>query len=201
MKVTRAQATANRERVIETASQLFREKGFNGIGLNELMQAAGLTRGGFYGQFDSKQDLAVHASHTALSDTLQRWENIAAQASPDTLEQLTRFYLSDEHHHNPAQGCAFAALGSDVARQHSPELHQVFSDGMEAFLQVLQQCVTGNTPQQKRQQAMATLATLVGALILSRTVKDPILSAELRKAATSQILHRYEEDKSAINRI
>ena len=74
MKVTRAQAEENRERILDNAAQLFRERGFDGIGLNDLMQAAGLTRGGFYGHFESKDDLAAQATQRALQVNREQWK-------------------------------------------------------------------------------------------------------------------------------
>ena len=93
MRVSRAQADENRERIIETAARLFREKGFDGIGLNDLMQAAGLTRGGFYGHFESKQDLAAMACKRALEANAA---TLSDEAHRD-LSGFVDFYLSDAH--------------------------------------------------------------------------------------------------------
>jgi len=184
MKVSRAQAEQNRERIVEAAAQLFRDKGFDGVGLNELMQSVGLTRGGFYGHFESKQDLAVKACREAFSANAQRWE-LEPQAD---MEALVRFYLSDAHRDNRAQGCTLAALSGDVARQ-GPELRTVIDDGVANFLRALE-ARSGGTATQRRETALATLATLVGALILSRAVADTDLSLAIRDAAARAVLAR-----------
>src|ERR671937_1457010 len=88
MKVSRAQAAKNRERVVETAAQLFRERGFEGIGVADLMKEAGLTHGGFYGHFASKEDLIAEASARALAQLLARWGKLADRASGDPLSVL-----------------------------------------------------------------------------------------------------------------
>jgi len=95
MRVTRAQAEENRERVIETAGRLFREKGFDGVGLNDLMQAAGLTRGGFYGQFESKLDLAVRALSRAQQHNLERWRPLAEQPRQQALQNCSGLMKPD----------------------------------------------------------------------------------------------------------
>jgi TetR/AcrR family transcriptional regulator, transcriptional repressor for nem operon len=185
MKVSRAQAEQNRERIVATAGELFREKGFDGIGLNDLMQAAGLTRGGFYGHFESKQDLAVQACRQALAGNAEVWRERAGQLND--LAALVDFYLSDQHHDNRSRGCTLTALCADAARQ-GPELRAVFEQGVANFLRVLEPLVDAATPAQRRSTALAGMATLVGALLLSRAVADPGLSAEIRAAAGDAVL-------------
>ena len=189
MKVTKAQAEENRVRIIEAASQLFREKGFDGIGLNDLMQAAGLTRGGFYGHFESKQDLAVQACRHALSTAGQAWNDPKDASSEASLAGIVDFYLSDQHRDHPAQGCALSALCNDVGRQGS-ELKATFAEGVEHFLSVLQARVEGASPEARRSKAMATLSTLLGAVVLSRAVGDVALSSDIRHAAAEAVLEQ-----------
>ncbi len=187
MKVTRAQAEANRERIVDVAGELFREKGFDGIGLNELMQAAGLTRGGFYGHFESKDELASLACERALSVNNQYWAELSDKPPAQALQSLVQFYLSDLHRDHIGKGCAMAALAGDVARA-GPALQGTFEDGVEKFLAVLQPLVAGEGPAERRGQALATLSQLVGALLLSRAVQSPELSTELRVAAAARVL-------------
>ncbi|MDF0733038.1 TetR/AcrR family transcriptional regulator [Pseudomonas entomophila] len=177
MKVSREQNAQNRERILDTASHLFREKGFNGIGINDLMQAAGLTRGGFYGHFQSKDDLMGQACERGLQMNASDWRATLASAPDGPLAALARFYLSDGHQHSSAKGCVLAALGPDAARQ-GPEVRAQFTQGVETFLDLL-----GGD----REKAMATLATLVGALVLSRAVDDCALARDLRQAARQAI--------------
>lgn len=104
MRVSRAQAEENRETVINVASRLFREHGFDGIGLKDLMKGAGLTQGGFYKQFASKDDLAAQASRRAMESATRRWSEAAADSS-DPLEAVMAFYLSKDHRGEKAEGC------------------------------------------------------------------------------------------------
>src|SRR6218665_383079 len=110
MRVSREQAAQNRERVIETASRLFREHGFDGIGLKDLMAGAGLTQGGFYKQFASKDELTALASRRAIASAAERWSSAAASRPDDPLSAVAEFYLSPEHVAERAEGCPFVAL-------------------------------------------------------------------------------------------
>ena len=116
MRVSRVQAAENRETVISAASRLFREHGFDGIGLKDLMEAAGLTQGAFYKQFASKEDLTAHASRRAFESVSRRWSDAAAEHSNDPLGAVVAFYLSDGHRDERMDGCPIVALGSDAAK-------------------------------------------------------------------------------------
>ncbi|WP_339803895.1 TetR/AcrR family transcriptional regulator [uncultured Marinobacter sp.] len=187
MKVTRAEAEANRERVIETAGRLFREQGIDGIGLNDLMQAAGLTRGGFYRQFDSKLDLTVQAMNRAKDVNQTRWGKLRYLPPEQAREQLIRQYLSDYHVSNPGDGCVLAALGGDAVRQ-PPEVRRVYTENLLQLLDLIGEFSHGEAEGERSQQAMATLSLLVGALVLSRAVDDDSLSRELRESAINALL-------------
>lgn len=177
MKVTREQAEANRERILDSAAQLFRERGFDGIGLNDLMQAAGLTRGGFYGHFDSKDDLAAQATRRALQDNRDKWKKQADRS----LAAWIKAYLSDAHRDRPGEGCALAALAADAARG-GPAVKQAMADGVQGLVEALQPQMPAADAAEQREQALALLSTLVGSLLLSRAVGDARLSRELREA-------------------
>jgi TetR/AcrR family transcriptional repressor of nem operon len=187
MKVSREKAEENRQNVIETSSRLFREKGFDGVGVSTLMQAAGLTHGGFYKQFKSKDDLIAQATQVALDQTRGRIASAAGDDGRASFETVVRYYLSDWHRSAVAEGCALAALGSDVAR-HGPEVRQVMQQGVEEYLRQLEATVTGESDAGKREQAIATLSTMVGALVLARAVEDKGLSDEILAAATRNVL-------------
>ena len=101
MKVTREQAAENRERVVQVAAKLFRERGFDGIGVADLMKAAGLTHGGFYGNFASKDDLAAEASGRAMDETLQNWSTVIAKAPDEGFSRIVDRYVSEGHRDNP----------------------------------------------------------------------------------------------------
>src|SRR3982751_1037740 len=114
MKVSREQAARNRERIVEAAAQRFRERGFEGIGVADLMKEAGLTHGGFYGHFSSKDDLIAEASSRALAGSLASFGKVVEQAPADPLPAIAGAYLTKAHRDKPGEGCLLAALGSDV---------------------------------------------------------------------------------------
>src|SRR5688500_5237003 len=109
MKVSRAQAEENRNRIVDMASELFREHGFDGVGVADLMKAAGLTHGGFYGNFKSKEELAAKASERALSKNIARLSTVIGDAKDDPLAALVTSYLSERHIEERGDGCAFSA--------------------------------------------------------------------------------------------
>src|SRR5437763_10591574 len=117
MRVSRIQAAENRQAVINAASRLFREHGFDGIGLKDLMEGAGLTQGAFYKQFASKDDLAAQASRRALESAFGRWSALAAANPQDPLGAVIALYLSMAHRAERMDGCPIVALGSAAARQ------------------------------------------------------------------------------------
>lgn len=185
MRVSRAQAEANREAVINVASRLFRENGFDGIGLKDLMKGAGLTQGGFYKQFKSKDDLAALASRRAMESAIRRWSSVAA-SSPDSLRAVIDLYLSTGHRGETGDGCPLVALGSDAVRQ-SAEVRAPFQDGIKAHLQVLEEMMPADGEPDANEKAMVTLALMVGAVTLSRIVTDPELSDRFLAAAASEV--------------
>jgi TetR/AcrR family transcriptional regulator, transcriptional repressor for nem operon len=191
MRVSRKQADRNREHVIDVASRLFRERGFEGIGVADLMKEAGLTHGGFYGQFKSKEDLKVEASRRALSRNKDRWAQVLAEAPSDKLAALARFYLSDAHRDRRGEGCALAALGGETLR-YSPELQAAFKDGIEGYLGLLDEVVPASSGEDRRTKSIAALSTMVGALVLSRAVGDEALSQKILSAAADEIAARSE---------
>lgn len=182
MRVSREQAVKNHERVIDVASRLFREFGFDGIGIAELMKNAGLTQGGFYKQFKSKDDLAVLATERAIRSSAERWETAALERPDNPLEAVLDLYMSTGHSDDHAGGCPLIALGSDAARQGS-DVKASFEHGIRAFLQTLETLV----PQASEAERTAIMAMMVGAVSLSRMVNDPALSKALLEGTTAQI--------------
>lgn len=189
MGVSRATAAENRSRVVEVASRLFREKGFDGIGVSDLMKAAGLTHGGFYANFTSKEDLAVKACTLALAKDVELLAGIAAKASEAPLEAVVAFYLSERHRDHTGLGCPLAALGADAAR-YSAALREVFSAGLDAHVDLFEPFMPGS-PRERRAKATTVVATLMGALVLARSIDDPVKSkAVLDDAAATVIAWR-----------
>src|SRR5437588_10877800 len=115
MKVSREQAARNRERIVETAAQRFRERGFEGIGVADLMKEAGLTHGGFYGHFSSKEELIAEASTRALTGSLALLGEVAERASGGRLAAGAKAYLTGSHRDDPGFGWLLDALGPDVS--------------------------------------------------------------------------------------
>jgi len=185
MRVSRIQAAENRETVINVASRLFREHGFDGIGLKDLMERAGLTQGAFYKQFASKEDLVAQASRRALESASRRWSAAAAAEPEDPLGAVIAFYLSTEHRKERMDGCPIVALGSDAARQ-GIDVKASFEAGITAHLKVLGRLI-GGTDGKPNGKAMAVLSTMVGALTLSRVVNDPDLARAFLDAAVEQV--------------
>ena len=171
MKVTREQAAENRERILDAASKLFRERGLDGIGVADLMKSAGLTHGGFYGHFSSKEDLMAQACARALEKSVERWRT-------RSLPEILQSYLSTRHRDNPGAGCALASLGGDVPHQGAP-VRRAITQGVRALMEILTPLMPGKS---KRQKALALYAGMVGALVLARAVDDPALSEEILEA-------------------
>jgi len=186
MRVSRIQAAENRQNVINVASRLFRERGFDGIGLKDLMEGAGLTQGAFYKQFASKEDLAVEASKRALESASHRWSDAAEKHPDDPLGAVLAFYLSGDHREEKMDGCPIVALGADAARQ-GPDVKAAFEAGIKAHLDVLGRFVAATGGDASSNKAMAILATMVGAVTLSRVVNDPDLAQALLDAAVEQV--------------
>lgn len=162
MKVTKAQAQANRAHIVETASTLFRERGYDGVGVADLMAAAGFTHGGFYKQFRSKADLMAESAACGIAQTA------ALTAGADTSE-FVRAYLSREHRDARATGCTMAALGGDAARQ--PEaVRATFAAGIESLLAALGHEAPPSNGE--RAKLLDMLAHAVGAIVMSRACPD-----------------------------
>lgn len=185
MKVSREQAAKNRERILDAAARLFRERGFDGIGVADLMKAAGLTHGGFYGHFKSKQELMALASERALAESTARWSQ-AADEGEAALNRLVQNYLSPRHRDAVGKGCAIAALATDAARQSAP-VRGALTQGLRHHVESLESMVPGKTRAAKREKALAAYAGMVGALVLSRAVDDPELSEAFLKAAARSL--------------
>ncbi|MFW7269961.1 TetR/AcrR family transcriptional regulator [Gluconacetobacter sp. Hr-1-5] len=187
MRVTRVQSEENRQAVINAASRLFRERGFDGIGLNDLMKAAGLTHGGFYKKFKSKEDLAMQACTRALDKSRVKWARVVVRAKESPFAAIVRFYLSPRHRDNPGDGCAFAALGADAGRLDH-DFRQIFETELEAHLDFLDNVLSAKPDEETRNRSIAALSTMVGALVISRAVNNPLLSERFLKASADAII-------------
>lgn len=187
MRVSRVQAEENRQTVIDVASRLFREHGFDGIGLKDLMKGAGLTQGAFYKQFTSKEDLAVQAAKRAMERAFNLF-SAKGNANPDNpLGAAITFYLSTIHREMRMDGCPVAALGSDAARQ-GVDVKASFEAGIREYLKMLGLWVQEGEGKEPSDKAMAILSTMVGALVLARAVNDEQLSQQFLQAAAKGVM-------------
>jgi TetR/AcrR family transcriptional repressor of nem operon len=186
MRVSRIQAAENRETVINVASRLFRECGFDGIGLKDLMKGAGLTQGAFYKQFASKEDLAAQAAKRAMESATLRWSAATAAKPEDPLGAVIAFYLSPEHREEKKDGCPVVALGSDAARQGS-DVKASFEAGIKAYLEILGRLIAEADGEEPNGKAMVVLSTMIGALTLSRVVNDAELARAFLESAVEHL--------------
>jgi len=171
-----------RERIVQVAARALRQLGFDGVGVADVMQEAGLTHGGFYAHFPSREALLVAALDAAAAQSLTALEGSAAnEDAGERLRVLIERYLSDEHAEHPEAGCTLAALGSETFRQSS-EIRAVATRRLVQFLKLLEAQLPG-TAAERRDRAQTLLATLVGSLLLSRLVSDATLGRSFRKAA------------------
>ncbi len=175
MRVSREQVAENHERIVDAASRLFREQGFDAVTVDMVMRQAGMTHGGFYGHFRSKEDLAAQAVVRALERSAER------QGLYPDLPALVSDYLSQRHCDDSGNGCAIAALGADIARQDHG-VRRGLTAHIRAQFERFARLLTDGTAASRRQRAIATLAGMVGAMTLARAVDDPALSQEILAA-------------------
>jgi len=185
MKVSREQAQQNRDKVVQAAARLFRERGIDGVGVAELMKSVGLTHGGFYGQFGSKEELVAEACAWAFERSTAKWQRTAAAHPHDAAGAIADFYLAPEHRDHPGAGCAAAALAGDMARE-GVHARQSFTQGVRDLVAVIAQGAEGSDKERQR-EALATFSTMLGAIILARAVDDEELADEILLAARQAV--------------
>jgi TetR/AcrR family transcriptional repressor of nem operon len=150
------------------------------------MKEAGLTHGGFYGHFSSKEDLIAQASARELARSLAHWSKVGARESGTPLSAVADAYLTRSHRDNPGAGCVLAALGPDVSRQ-APAVRHAVTDYVRSVCDLLAKLVPGKSKAARRQKAISTYATLVGAMVLARAVDDRDLSLEILNAGRASV--------------
>jgi TetR/AcrR family transcriptional regulator, transcriptional repressor for nem operon len=192
MRVSREKAAEHRERIIEAASALFRAKGFDGIGVADIMKAADLTHGGFYGHFSSKDDLVAQSNKRTMTRAAENWSKITGSDPKEPFRALLDHYLSSRHRDDPGHGCGFAALGNDVARS-SKVVRKAFAEGLEPSLDILAAAIPGKSKAARRRKALTAMAGLVGALMLARAVEGDPLSDEMLDAVRRELLGVAED--------
>lgn len=191
MRVSKEQAAENRDRIIAVAGRLLRERGVDGVGVDALMQAAGLTHGGFYKHFASKDALVAVACERVMANNAAKWAQARKRARDETLdtnvlETWVRSYLSLAHCEAIGDGCVFASLAADAGRRQGA-MRRVFTNGLAASVEHLASLFPGRSAK-RRERALATMAALVGAIVLARATNDETIRAELLSATAAMIL-------------
>ncbi|RDK07737.1 TetR/AcrR family transcriptional regulator [Cupriavidus lacunae] len=191
-RASREQTDKNREAIEQASSRLFRERGLNGVSVAELMADAGLTHGGFYGHFASKDALAAQACKRAFEESNTRWERRLARAEGDRkamLANLVEPYLTAAHRANPGVGCAASALAVDVAREPAGKpVRQAYVEGLRTMVDGMAQTVDADDPQERHDEALVRMALLVGALTLARATDGDALSDDMLNAVRTRLL-------------
>jgi len=178
---------ATHDRIVETAARAIRRSGYGGTGVAEIMKEAGLTHGGFYAHFESREGMLAEAADRAGADGMALLAGVAAAAPPQkALEAMLRAYLSKEHVQGVETGCAIAALGSEMPRQ-PPKVRRAATRRIKEMIDLVARQLPHWGKPGAHERALVTLATMVGALILARAVDDPKLSDALREAALKHL--------------
>src|ERR1700753_3777167 len=168
MRYSREHKLETHARIVKRASVKLREKGAHGIGVADLMKDAGLTHGGFYAHFDSREALVIEAFAHAMDRATERWGKTAESTPPDKrLATNVDGSLSTAHRDDPGHGCAVPTLAAEIARE-SPKTRKAFATKLEDMIDMLAGQVPGGSPKAARKQAMSTLATMMGTLVMAR---------------------------------
>lgn len=190
MRYSKEHKVQTHARIVKRASVKLREKGAHGIGVADLMKEAGLTHGGFYAHFDSRDALVIEAVTHAMDRSTEKWRKLSAETSPDKrLSKIVNSYLGTDHRDNPGQGCAVPALAAEIARE-STKTRRAFAGRMEQLIDLLADQYEGLPRKAARKQAMAALATMMGSLVMARVSGNSELSDEILKSGRDAVLER-----------
>ena len=190
MRYSREHKLETHARIVKKASVRLREKGAHGIGVADLMKDAGLTHGGFYAHFNSREALVIEAFTHAMDRSTERWRKLAEQTPPEKrLASIVNSYLTPVHRDDPGHGCAVPALGAEIARE-SPKTRRVFAGRLEQMIDMLAAQIPGVPRKAARKQAMAALATMMGTLVLARIAGSGDFSEEILAAGRDAVLDR-----------
>jgi len=197
MRYSREHKLETHVRIVKRASVRLREKGAHGIGVADLMKDAGLTHGGFYAHFDSREALVIEAFAHAMDRGTEHWRRLAEQTAPDKrLAAIVASYLTPAHRDDPGHGCAIPALGAEIARE-SPKTRKAFAAKIEQMIDMLAAQIPDVPRKAARKQAMATIATMMGTLVLARVAGSGEFSDEILGAGRDAVLDRAAPPKRA----
>ena len=178
---------ATHERIVEVAARAIRRSGYGGTGVADIMKEAGLTHGAFYAHFPSREAMLAEAADRAGAESVAASAKVVAAAPrPQVLRALVRAYLSKTHVQNAEDGCPVAALGSEMPRQ-APEVRRAATRRIKEMIDLVSRQSPDWGQAGAHERALATVATMVGALLLARAVDEPALSEAIRKAAVNHL--------------
>jgi TetR/AcrR family transcriptional regulator, transcriptional repressor for nem operon len=192
MRVSKEKLAKNRERILTAAARLFRERGGQGAGVDALMQAAGLTHGSLYSHFGSKDALMAEALSSGFAHAQSRTADI------NTLESAVTAYLSATHRDNPGSGCFMAAIGCEMPRQNR-KVRTSFTEIVRRSMARHAALIPGRLSRQREDEALATIAAMVGAIVLARAVNDPSFSDRILAASRERLLEHVSDLKRSAN--
>jgi len=197
MRYSKEHKQETHARIVKKASVRLREKGAHGIGVADLMKEAGLTHGGFYAHFDSREALVIEAFTYASSRAREHWRKLAQETPPEKrLALIVDSYLTSLHRDNPGHGCAIASLGADIVRE-SPKTRKAFAAELEQMIELITDQISGVPRKVARKQAAATLATMMGTLVMARIAGNSEFSDEILAAGREAALGRAARPKPA----
>jgi TetR/AcrR family transcriptional repressor of nem operon len=190
MRYSREHKLETHARIVKKASVRLREKGAHGIGVADLMKDAGLTHGGFYAHFDSREALVIEAFVHAMDRGTEHWRKLAERTPPDKrLAMIVGSYLTPLHRDDPGHGCAIPTLGAEIARE-SPKTRKAFAAKLEQMIDMRAEQSPDVPRKAARKQAMATIATMMGTLVLARVAGSGEFSKEILGAGRDAVLDR-----------
>jgi len=197
MRYSKEHKRETHERIVRKAAVRLREKGAHGIGVADLMKEAGLTHGGFYAHFDSREALVIEAFSYASNRSRQHWRKIAEQTPPEKrLALIVDTYLTSLHRDDPGHGCTIATLGAEIARE-SPKTRKAFAAELEQMIDMIADQIPGVPRKTALKQATAIMATMMGALVLARIAGSGEFSDEILAAGREAALGRAMAAKPA----
>jgi TetR/AcrR family transcriptional repressor of nem operon len=195
MRYSKEHKQETHARIVRKASVRLREKGAHGIGVADLMKEAGLTHGGFYAHFDSREALVIEAFNYAMERSTAHWRKTAEQIPPDKrLSNIVESYLTAQHRDDPGHGCAVPTLGAEIARE-SLKTRRAFAAKLEEMIVLIADQIPDMPRKAARKQAAATLATMMGTLVLSRIAGNGEFSDEILAAGREAVLARAAQAK------
>jgi TetR/AcrR family transcriptional regulator, transcriptional repressor for nem operon len=195
MRYSREHKLETHARIVRKASVRLREKGAHGVGVADLMKEAGLTHGGFYAHFDSRDDLVIEAFTHAMDRSTERWRKLAEQTPREKrFATVVNSYLTSLHRDDPGRGCAIPTLGAEIARESS-RTRRLFAGRLDQMIDMLADQIPDLPRKAARKRAMAAMATMIGTLVMARVAGSGEFSDEILGAGREALLGRTKSPK------